>query len=507
MKRFFAILLVLVMVFALAACGGKTTEPAPTPDSGAAAATSAPTEAPAPAETPDTEPVPTEEPAPAGEAMETEFWSAVIPEGLTLDEDYSYSYTGYSYHVFNRMDEAGETVLTFSITVENEETMEYRKTLMNYGYSLDAQAAGEPTTVSIGGVDFVDYAGTYWFEDSMTYVGRPAGSGKTVTILIYGADINDADAVELLESLQFTVPDEGFTEAPYPADGEKYIAETGSVKLDGCSLTAQQLVADDSFLVNTSFDNRIAVVGDLLYALSEKTLRIYTLSDDGLQFRTELTLEEAYESMSVTNDGRVFLSAFLVPMMELKDGEVLRKWDSMNRECAVSPGGSFAVSFFTQQEDLKKHTLNEDGTAAEAPFELSGGPELDMITAAFITEDYVGLNAYAAEDDRLYLFLYDHEGNFVMQLKGRDGDSLGSVTAMVELNDRIIALDGNLRDTLVWTKDGNCYGAADDGDLYGSNYPWMSGLCKAGGKLYVSMVDERSDKSWDEMIFFRVDVD
>ena len=496
MRKYLAILLALAMVFAFAACGGEKTvtpteAPAPAPTEALA-----PTEAPA-AENPET-------PAPAGALTETEFWTGTVPESLPLNEDYSYVYPGYSYHDFSRVDAAGTETLNLSITVEDEATKEYRKNLVSCGFSLDDQAAGKAETVSIGGLEFVSYRDSYWFEDCVTYIARPAGSGKTVTIQIYGEDVNDPDAAGLLDSLQFSVPDVGFVEAPYPKDGQPYLAETGTAVLNGCTLTAQQLIADDSFLVANSFDNRVAVVGDLLYALSGDTLRTYTISDGALTFRSALTLGETYEAMSVTEDGRVFLTNFMAPMMELKDGDVVKKWADVSYEAAVSPDGSFAISFFTQPEDLQKYTLNADGTAAAEPFVLSGGPALDMVTAAYITENYVGLNAYAAEDNWLYLFVYDHEGNFVMQLKDEAGSGLGSVTAMIELDDKLLALDGNLRDTLVWTKDGVCLGAADDGTLYGSAYPWMSGLCRDGKNVYVSMVDERPDGSWDEMIFYRL---
>jgi len=51
MKKFFAMMLALAMVFSLAACGGKTTDPTVAPTE-APAATEAPTEAPAATETP-----------------------------------------------------------------------------------------------------------------------------------------------------------------------------------------------------------------------------------------------------------------------------------------------------------------------------------------------------------------------------------------------------------------------------------------------------------------------
>ena len=495
MKKYLALLLALAMVFAFAACGDKDPEPAPA-DPG----TSTPASQPAGDPTPD---APSAPDAPAeGTPMETEFWSAVIPEGLPVDEDYCTERDGYTYHEFTRYDEEGSALLTLTLCVESEDTMDYRDTLLDYGYSFEDQAAGNMGTVSLGGLDFVDHAGTYWFEDSMTYVARPAGSGKTVTILIYGEEINDTDAVNMLNSLQFDVPDTGFVEAPYPQDGQPYIAETGTVELDGITLTAEQLIADESLLAMDIFDNRVAVVGNTLYALCDKVLNVYNISGTSLVLANSYELEEEFESMSLTKDGSVFLSAFMEDLTEYKNGAFVRAWDA-DDEMSVSPDGTFAITFFTQEKDLKKLTLN-DGTVTEAEFVLSGGPALSMVTGAFVTENYVGLNASSADDNRTYLYLYDHDGNFIMQLKDEDDDSLGSITAMAEFGDYLIALDGNLREFLVWDKSGKCLGAADDGKLFGSDYPWISGLCVADGSIYVSMVDERPDGSWDEMIFFRV---
>lgn len=63
-----------------------------------------------------------------------------------------------------------------------------------------------------------------------------------------------------------------------------------------------------------------------------------------------------------------------------------------------------------------------------------------------------------------------------------------------------------MRTVILWDNDGKYIGEVNDGDLFGTNYPWISGLMQTkDGNIYVSMVEERIDKSWDEMIMFQMD--
>ena len=85
---------------------------------------------------------------------------------------------------------------------------------------------------------------------------------------------------------------------------------------------------------------------------------------------------------------------------------------------------------------------------------------------------------------------------------------MGSITSVVITANGYIALDGNMREILVWNAAGTCIGEIEDSDLFGTSYPWMNGMCRGDdGNIYVCLVDERPDETWDEVLVYRLDTD
>ena len=129
-----------------------------------------------------------------------------------------------------------------------------------------------------------------------------------------------------------------------------------------------------------------------------------------------------------------------------------------------------------------------------------------MVSDVFITKDYILISGNAADDSGHKLFMFDHSGKYLKTLADEEDGSLGSITGAVQTDNGILAVDGNMRSVILWDNDGKFIGEADDGDLFGTDYPWISGLNQTkDGKIYVSMVEERADNSWDEMIMFQLD--
>ena len=92
----------------------------------------------------------------------------------------------------------------------------------------------------------------------------------------------------------------------------------------------------------------------------------------------------------------------------------------------------------------------------------------------------------------------------LMQLGGEpDGFGLGSITYATSTPNGFLALDGNMREVILWTADGTWIGAADDGDLFGTSYPWIAAADIADdGSILVVMSDTRPDESADEVLVF-----
>ena len=68
-----------------------------------------------------------------------------------------------------------------------------------------------------------------------------------------------------------------------------------------------------------------------------------------------------------------------------------------------------------------------------------------------------------------------------------------------------IGLDGNMREVVFWSADGTHMGALDDGDLFGTYYPWFcGGAVMDDGSILVVMTETRSDESAMELVAFKL---
>lgn len=84
-------------------------------------------------------------------------------------------------------------------------------------------------------------------------------------------------------------------------------------------------------------------------------------------------------------------------------------------------------------------------------------------------------------------------------------DSLGSVTVVIETNNGFMALDGNMRDVLLWKADGTFIGKIDDKDLFGTSYPWMStAVLLPDGSIIAGMTEKRADETAVEFLLYRL---
>ena len=62
-----------------------------------------------------------------------------------------------------------------------------------------------------------------------------------------------------------------------------------------------------------------------------------------------------------------------------------------------------------------------------------------------------------------------------------------------------------MREVVLWTADGTWIGAVDDGDLFGTSYPWIAAADIADdGSILVVMSEERADRSADEVLVFKL---
>ena len=114
---------------------------------------------------------------------------------------------------------------------------------------------------------------------------------------------------------------------------------------------------------------------------------------------------------------------------------------------------------------------------------------------------------------KLHFLLQQHlafpfpNGALQMQLKGDPNATigLGSITYITKTANGFIALDGNMRDVVLWPSDGTWLGSVDTDDLFSADYPWLASAdVMDDGSILCIMTTERLDKSADELVAFRI---
>ena len=84
---------------------------------------------------------------------------------------------------------------------------------------------------------------------------------------------------------------------------------------------------------------------------------------------------------------------------------------------------------------------------------------------------------------------------------------LGSVTFTAKTANGFLAMDGTMREVVLWAADGTWLGAVEDGDLFGTYYPWFAtGDVMDDGSILVVMTEDRADGSAMEAIAFKLSI-
>ena len=84
---------------------------------------------------------------------------------------------------------------------------------------------------------------------------------------------------------------------------------------------------------------------------------------------------------------------------------------------------------------------------------------------------------------------------------------LGSVTFTAKTANGFLAMDGNMREVVLWAADGTWLGAVEDSDLFGTYYPWFAtGDVMDDGSILVVMTEDRADGSAMEAIAFKLSI-
>ena len=480
--RISCLLLAALMLFALAACGKDSPEPSPTPEG-----------------TEQTKP-----PAqPAAEStIHTPLWDLSYDDadGWVYEEDDFYDDEDFSKIILVIPDEAdGSEVINAEIRVSVEGPYNFRDYLTSFGFDEYEYAVNQAYDFTqVGGIDCLEAEGNYWGSPCLRYFGRAEGAGATVLIEIIG-EYEDERVDKLLSGLTINLEDVGNVDGPWYWEGEPFSAQPHSAMIGTYTLNSEWLPIKDCMITKETFDHAAAVIGDQVYLLVDGALKRYDYDGTSLTFAEDIALDAEYSNISADTNGNLWLAEFLEPLICWKDGTKTASYDGPDY-VVMHPSGTWGISWFSSSE-CEKITLS-GGAVKTEPIVFK---EVDLISHLLIDENHIYVTGSAADESGHKIFVYDTNGALQLTLADSDGSGLGSVTFVTETANGYLALDGNMREVVLWMKDGAYIGEADDSDLFGTSYPWFCGGTKlADGSILAIMTEDRADESAMELVAFKL---
>ena len=483
-KKILALFLAALMLIGMAGCGGEQNTPGTT-------APAAPTQGNEPTQ------VETTEPAENLTIHENVFFTVGYNEedGWTLAEDdiYLSEYGGEAY--LRILDADGYTDVLVEIEAYATDHEGFRDTLYFAGFDEKAYVDGTLETVDIGGQAML-YKDD---EEERTFFAR--NEGAAVTYDIYASDWSDPRVPALIKNITCTASGTDNIDPPWYWEGQRFSSVTMSQMIGTYTLTAQFLPMGKPMITPETFEHDIALIGGQVYLLSDCALYQYAYDGASLSLVKEIPLEGEYSYVDEGAGGELVLSAFMEPVIGHNGDSALYSYEGPDY-FSVAPSGTWGISWFVSGEDCQLYSFH-DGALTGSPFPF---PEVDTISQVNIDNNYILVSGSSAEDDEQYVFVYDYSGELQMQLGGEpDGWGLGSITFAVSTPNGFLALDGNMREVVLWTADGTWLGAVEDGDLFGTYYPWIAAADVAeDGSILVVMSEERADESADEVLVFKL---
>ena len=488
MKKLIALLLVLIMVLSVAACGGKEAPQAEAP------ATEPPTEAPTEA--------PTEPEIPLTIHENTFFTVGYNEEeGWSLSEDDISIYDDGGSAELKILDVNENSLAEVFIYAMTKNAFTFRESMATHNIDMQAYVNGQVETVEIGGMAMLEAPRG---ENGRFFFGRDEASGMYCYISTY--EYNDPRVVDLIQNITFTPVATDNIDPPWPWEGEPFSAGTATVEAAGYSVTAEFLPMSEQQITYDTMNHTVEILGDKVYILTEmeKKMRQYTMAEGTLTLDKVIELDTEYTAVESANGELVLSRAPGVPVI-FHDGESVTKSYDGTAKLMLAPDGTWGISSISSGEKAEKITFTEEGMTKESfPFN-----EVKQVRYFNIDDKYIYVAGIPVDSNDHTVFVYNHKGELQMTL-GAEPDGkfkLGSITYVARSANGFVGVDANFRDLVLWAKDGTWLGSIDGNELFGTSYPWiMNADVMDDGSLLVIMSEERADHSAIEILTYKVSV-
>ncbi len=383
------------------------------------------------------------------------------------------------------------------ISVSLEEPYDFREDLVYYGFDQYEYAENSSyETTSIGGVDLLKYDD----GDTLLYFNRIENAGATVSLDFDAQDTADSRIEELLKGLTINVEDTGNEDGPWEWEGTPFSASDASVQAGSLTINSKWIEIEEYISTYETFDHSVAAVKDTVYLLVDGELRKYKLSDNKLTFVNTIELpDDDYTSVEATDDGALWLSGSMNDIICLKDEAVSATYEDID-DLAMHPSGKWGIDYFTTNECEKITYSGSTYTSTEMVFS-------DVESIMHLNVDENNIYVCGSDTDSNHkVFVYDTDGKLQKTLSDAEGESLGSITFVTQSDNGYIAFDGNMRDVILWDNDGKFVAEIDGDELFGASYPWFcNSALLSDGSIITIMTEEREDRSATELVVFTVE--
>lgn len=437
--------------------------------------------------------------------VETNFFKVNYSGDWQYEEDYFYNNDGYGEVTFFIGTGTYDNTTSVKILAEKEHSYNFRKDLISRAVDLEAYAAGDVEKIKIGELEY-----TVTNPGNPIYVYRDEPSGVSISLMVRGE--TEIPAVEeLLNGLSFTLTDEGNVDAPYPWEGVPFEPVLNSQMIGTYTIVPEFVPFKESFTTWDIMCYRFEKVGNAVHVLQDTKLHTYDDSDGSLTYVSTTALEQDTEFISADQNGMLYMSPGIGKIYGMKDGQKAFQ-SEVNGDLYMHPSGEWGLTSWVNSDTQK--VKNQDGILSAEPWVLTGLNDdaarqgiFKTIHELAITNEHVLVGGGLAEGI-CKVAVYDYDGNLIQTMGGNDfsePDYIGYITGMVETANGYVAADGNMRDFYFWTKEGTVIGTISAADLFGTNYPWIEDMqLLDDGSILVALTEERTDRSCNELLFFRL---
>lgn len=451
---------------------------------------------------------------------ETELFSMTLfGSGWAENQGWRSDREDYAAVRYDKTDAGGAQTASVALSVSIEDVRNYRDKIKKLQQYADKAGKERLDSAAIGGITFAFAEYEQWGWTYLEYAARVPGSRVSVFLTVEQPENMGDDLKSILDSIAFDLPvlTPPNVDPPLPEDGTPYRPVPKAASVGDREIKATWLKPDRSIILDSIFNNQIALSKERLYVLTGTTLYAYNMQGEALVPDTsfaggKMTFEDKYEYLANGQDGILFVSQGMFNILAIKDGGVIEDNDQSG-DLAMHPSGEWGISFWANADPM---LVKASGSAlTREPWVLSNLSDAAKRQGRFSSISCVAISdtsiyvagTDAQEGDAQRVAVFDLEGRELFTFGNKDwtaDDAFGSVTGIAELPGGILVLDGNYRAFKLFSFEGEFLGQAESDALLGTDYPWLSAMVPAQGGVLVAAAQSRQDESADELLVFHV---